>query len=101
MNGTIFLSDLVILPDELILCGDLNLYLDVPSNNNTIKILQSLDACGLIHHVKEPTHYQGHTSDVIITRGYIYIFIRTYFLQSSTQKMQLYTNKIYEKIIIL
>ena len=32
---------------------------------------------------------------------YIYIFIRTYFLQSSTQKMQLYTNRIYEKIIIL
>ena len=26
------LSDLVILPDELILCGDLNIYLDVPSN---------------------------------------------------------------------
>ena len=51
------LSDLVILPDELILCGDLNLYLDVPSNNNTIQFLQSLDACGLIQHVKEPTHY--------------------------------------------
>ena len=63
------LSDLVILPDELILCGDLNLYLDVPSNNNTIQFLQSLDACGLIQHVKEPTHYQGHTLDVIITRG--------------------------------
>ena len=28
-------------------------------------------------------------------------FIRTYFLQSSTQKMQLYTNRIYKKIIIL
>ena len=32
---------------------------------------------------------------------YIYIFIRTYFLQSSTQKKQLYTNKIYKKIILL
>ena len=63
------LSDLVILPDELILCGDLNLYLDVPSNNNTIQFLQSLDAWVLIQHVKEPTHYQGHTLDVIITRG--------------------------------
>ena len=63
------LSDLVILPDELILCGDLNLYLDVPYNNNTIQFLQSLDACGLIQHVTEPTHYQGHTLDVIITRG--------------------------------
>ena len=31
----------------------------------------------------------------------LYVFIRTYFLQSSTQKMQLYTNKIYKKIIIL
>ena len=63
------LSDLVILPDELMLCGDLNLYLDVPSNNNTIQFLQSLDACGLIQHVTEPTHYQGHTLDVIITRA--------------------------------
>ena len=57
------LSDLVILPDELILCGDLNLYLDVPSNNNTIQFLQSHDACGLIQHVTEATHYQGHTLD--------------------------------------
>ena len=32
---------------------------------------------------------------------YIYIFICTYFLHSSTQKMQLYTNKIYKNIIIL
>ena len=31
----------------------------------------------------------------------IYIFIRTYFLLSSTQKIQLYTNKIYKKIIII
>ena len=31
----------------------------------------------------------------------IYIFIRTYFLQSSTQYMQLYTNRIYKRIIIL
>ena len=46
------LSDLVILPEELILCRDLNLYLDVPSNNNTIQFLQSLDAYGLIQHVK-------------------------------------------------
>ena len=32
---------------------------------------------------------------------YIYIFIHTYFLQSSTQKMQLYTNNTYKKIILL
>ena len=38
---------------------------------------------------------------VLSRLDYIYIFIRTYFLQSSTQKMQLYTNRIYEKIIIL
>ena len=62
------LSDLVMLLDEQILCDDLNLYLDVPSNNNTIQFLQSLDACGLIQYVKEPIHYQGHTLDVIITR---------------------------------
>ena len=67
MNGTLYY--LVILPDELILCGDLNLYLDVPPNNNTIQFLQSLDACDLIQHEKEPTHCQGHTLDVVITRG--------------------------------
>ena len=43
----------------------------MPLNNNTIQFLQSLDACGLIQHVKKPTHYQGHTLDVIITRGSI------------------------------
>ena len=60
---------MVILQDELILCSDLNLYLDVPSNNNTIQCFQSLDACGLMQHVKQPTHYQGHTLYGIITRG--------------------------------
>ena len=43
-------------------------------------------------------HIGGHFVGAL---AYIYVFIRTYFLQSSTQKMQLYTNRIYKKIIIL
>ena len=40
------------------------------------------------------SHHTTINDTQIIIYIYKYIFIRTYFLQSSTQKMQLYTNRI-------
>ncbi len=62
------LSSLVIYPGEIIICGDVNIHLDKPSNSNTNTFLQSLHACGLVQHVQEATHYLGHTPDIIVTR---------------------------------
>ena len=33
-----------------------------------IFIQQSLDACGMVQHVNEPTHHQCHTIDILVTR---------------------------------
>ena len=65
---TNLLSGLVISPHELIICGDINLHLDVKTNRYSNLFHQSLDVCGLLQHVHEPTHYLGHTLDIFVTR---------------------------------
>ena len=62
------LSTLVISDGEIIICGDVNLHLDNSSNYYTRQFTQSLDACGFVQNIHKPTHYQGHTLDVFITR---------------------------------
>ena len=61
-----------------------------------------LDSCGLSYIIIIIINYMWYQQQkrstkqcMVIIYIHIYIFIRTYFLQSSTQKMQLYTNKIY------
>ncbi|XP_052256472.1 uncharacterized protein LOC127861832 [Dreissena polymorpha] len=63
-----FLSKYVTIDKNIIIVGDLNFHLDVPSNRETIKFLSILDACGLKQHVNKPTHVAGHILDVVITR---------------------------------
>ena len=41
--------------------GDINIYLDVVNDPNTIKFLRSLDVHDLMQHVIGPTHRDGHT----------------------------------------
>ena len=42
--------------------------LDDLSNTYSGLFQQSLDACGMVQHVNEPTHHQGHTLDILVTR---------------------------------
>ena len=63
-----FLDRIVIIPDELIITGDLNFHLDDTNDSDATKFLQSLDEHGLFQHVTGPTHQRGHTLDVLITR---------------------------------
>ena len=62
------LSTLVICEGEIIICGDVNLHLDNTSNHYTRLFTHSLNACDFIQNIQGPTHYQGHTLDVFITR---------------------------------
>ena len=62
------LSTLVISDGEIIICGAVNLHLDNSSNYYTRQFTQSLDACGFVQNIHNPTHDQGHTLDVFITR---------------------------------
>ena len=58
----------VISDDEIIICGDVNLHLDNSFNYYTRQFTHSLDACGFVQNIHKPTHDQGHTLDVFITR---------------------------------
>ena len=54
--------------EEVIFCGDYNVYVNDP-NNSTAKIfLNIIDAANLTQHIKEPTHDKGNTLDLVITR---------------------------------
>ncbi len=63
-----YLETVLVLPGSLIITGDFNLHVDVPDDANATKFLQILDSCGLIQHIHEPTHRNGHTLDLLITR---------------------------------
>jgi hypothetical protein len=54
---------------QIVVTGDLNIHLDIPTDPNTIllnDLLQSFGLCQLVH---EATHSGGHTLDVVITRS--------------------------------
>ncbi|XP_052791708.1 uncharacterized protein LOC128225851 [Mya arenaria] len=63
-----FLSKFATIDNNVIITGDLNFHLDNLSDRDTIKFNSVLQSCGMYQHVKGPTHVQGHTLDVVITR---------------------------------
>ena len=58
-----FLDHLVVIPDELLITGDLNFHLDNVNLSDTRKFDETLS-----DHVQGATHNKGHTLDVVITR---------------------------------
>jgi len=48
--------------------GDLNIHLDI-ANGASLKFADILNDHDLVQHIDEPTHLQGHTIDVVITRS--------------------------------
>ena len=63
-----YLESLVMCNELLLICGDINIHMDVPSDADTIRLKDLLNSMGLVQHVKRPTHIHGHTLDFIITR---------------------------------
>lgn len=53
---------------ELYIVGDINIHLDEKTLHSTQRFLEILNGCGLQQHLHEPTHYSGHTLDVLISR---------------------------------
>ena len=65
---SVYLESLVTCNELLLICGDFNIDMDVPSDADTIRLKDLLNSMGLVQHVKRPTHIHGHTLDLIITR---------------------------------
>ena len=63
-----FFSKSTVAKPEIIILGDVNIHLDVKSNTYTRRFIELLESNGIKQHVHEPTHYLGHTLDVLITR---------------------------------
>ncbi|CAG2255723.1 unnamed protein product [Mytilus edulis] len=63
-----FLDRLVVIPNELLITGDLNFHLDNVNASDTRKFNETLLDHRLVQHVQGPTHNKGHTLDVVITR---------------------------------
>ena len=72
-----FLDHLVVIPDELLITGDLNFHLDNVNLSDTRKFDETLSDHGLVQHVQGATHNKGHTLDVVITRDNITIMQTT------------------------
>ena len=54
--------------EKLVILGDFNIHVDVPSDVNARKLLDFFECLGLEQHVSRPTHILGHTLDLIISR---------------------------------
>ena len=54
---------------NLVIVGDMNVHVDNPQNHNVAQFLDVLDTSNLVQHVDKPTHNQGHTLDLVLTRS--------------------------------
>ena len=62
----LFLGDIFIKAPKLLICGDLNIHLDIKSKDS-IRFIDIIESYGLKQLVHESTHKDGHILDVVIT----------------------------------
>ncbi len=63
-----FLETLAISPGELLLMGDFNFHIEDHDDNAASRFCSLLGSFDLAQHVCQPTHRDGHTLDLVITR---------------------------------
>ena len=55
--------------EPLIMAGDFNIHVNVPSDNDAVRFLDLLSSMGLQQHNDFSTHVSGNTLDLLITRS--------------------------------
>ena len=63
-----YLESAVLSKENLLISGDLNIHVDNIHDSDAIKFSDLLESFGLKQHVTGPTHKDGHTLDLIVTR---------------------------------
>ena len=48
--------------------GDFNIHVDTPNKWDAKRFLMSIETAGLYQHIHVPTHKDGHTLDLVLTR---------------------------------
>lgn len=67
---TEFLELVVLCLSPVLICGDFNIHVDDITDNDSKLFTELLDSMGFQQHVTFPTHREGHTLDLLITRKY-------------------------------
>ena len=62
-----YLESVIMSSEPLVLLGDFNIHVDVPTDMHAIQFRDLLDSMGLQQHVKRLTHVHGHTLDLLMT----------------------------------
>ena len=65
---TEYMSKNIITKTEIIITGDINIHLDVSTDSHTRRFTEILESCDLHQYVNVPTHYKGHTLDILVSR---------------------------------
>jgi exonuclease III len=63
-----YLETVTLTKGHLLMVGDFNFHVDVPSDSKAAKFSSIVSAANLVQHIHEPTHRKGHTLDLLITR---------------------------------
>ena len=66
---SVFLENLVLCPEVLVVAGDFNLHMDDATDADALKFAELLETFGLTQHINFATHVSGHWLDLIITRS--------------------------------
>ena len=70
-----YLESVVMSSDKLLITGDFNILMDVPTDRNNIHYRDLLEAMGLVQHVKQPTHSGARSSRSV---AYLYKIVVTH-----------------------
>ena len=68
------LEEIILAKGKLMIVGDFNIHMDSKTNPNTKKFNSLLESFGLVQHVEETTHKNGHTIDLVITKSHEFPF---------------------------
>ena len=58
-----------LISQQLLIVGDFNIHVDIPSDHNAKGLNSIINSWGLTQHVQVPTHVNEHTLDLIISRS--------------------------------
>ncbi len=68
-NLVIFISELVLAADKVLIVGDFNIHVDNEKDALGSAFLDILNSIGVRQHVSGPTHCRNHTLDLILSHG--------------------------------
>ena len=63
-----FLEEMSVVPQSLVLLGDFNVHLDIPDKWDTKTLNDTLLSTGFRQFIDKPTHKSTHILDLLITR---------------------------------